>query len=384
MNGIGISQIFSFLKRENRSNSVVYLDTDITTLNADLFYKQLAIESCINLIANCISKCEFLTFENGKEVRKDNYYLFNIRPNQNLSSSEFWRKAIYKLYIENEVLIVQIDNKFYIADSFNVTKFALKDNIYDNVVIDTYNLADTFRESDVFHLKLNNNNIKNLIDGLYIQYAKLIKAGQLSYIKSKTRRGVLNVPTTYPQTLEAQEDLQDIMDNKFKTFFKSENDAVLPLTGGLTYDELGINNKGKSVGEVRDVRSYIDDVFDFVAIAFNVPPALIKNDIADTEQAINNLLMFCINPLAKLISDEINMKFYRKADYLKHTYTKLDTNNIKVTSLKDIAYTLDILTRNGINTVNDNLKLLGKETIKEDWANERYITKNYEKIERSS
>lgn len=287
---------------------------------------------------------------------------------------------MYKLFVDNEVLIVQIDNKFYIADSFNVDEYALKDNIYSNIQIDNYTLKDTFKESDVFHLTLNNNNIKNLIDGLYIGYAKLIKAGQLSYIKSKTRRGVLNVPSTYPQTKEAQDDLTDIMNNRFKTFFQSEKDVVLPLTNGLNYEELGINNKGKSVGEVRDVRSYIDDIFDFVGIAFNVPPQLLKGNVADTEQAINNLLMFCINPLAKLISDEINMKFYRKADYLNRTYTKLDTSRIRVTTLKDIANALDVLTRIGAYTINDSLRALGKETVNKSYANERYMTKNYEKI----
>ncbi|APH24583.1 phage portal protein [Clostridium botulinum] len=349
-------------------------------LEGELFYKQLAIESCINLIANCISRSEFLTFVDGHEVRKENYYLFNVRPNQNLSASEFWKKAIYKLFIENELLIVQIDKKFYIADRFNTTEYALKDNIYTKVVIDNYEISDIFKESDVFHLKLNNSNVKNLIDGLYMGYAKLIKAGQLSYIKSKTRRGVLNVPTSYPQTKDAQEDLDDIMNNRFKTFFQSEKDVILPLTNGLTYDELGINNKGKSVGEVRDVRSYINDIFDFVGIAFNVPPALIKNDIVDTDNAINNLLMFCINPLAKLISNEINMKFYRKDDYLNRTYIKLDTSIIRVTTLKDIANALDILTRIGAYTMNDSLRALGKETINKSYANERYMTKNYEKI----
>ncbi|AEB77640.1 histone H1 [Clostridium botulinum] len=361
-------------------NKTVPMDGQYGDLEGELFYKQLAIESCINLIANCISRSEFLTFEDGKEVRKDNYYLFNVRLNQNLSASEFWKKAVYKLFIENKLLIVQINDNFYIADSFSDDEYALKDNIYKDVVINDYDLKDTFKESDVFHLTLNNSNIKNLIDGLYMGYAKLIKAGQLSYIKSKTRRGVLNVPSTYPQTPDAQDDLTDIMNNRLKTFFQSEKDVVLPLTNGLNYEELGINNKGKSVGEVRDVRSYIDDIFDFVGIAFNVPPSLIKNDIADTEQAINNLLMFCINPLAKLISDEINMKFYRKADYLNRTYTKLDTSRIRVTTLKDIANALDILTRIGAYTIDDSLRALGKETINKPYANERFMTKNYEKI----
>lgn len=275
---------------------------------------------------------------------------------------------------------MQIDNKFYIADSFDTTEYALKDNIYSNIQIDNYTLKDVVKENDVFHLTLNNSNIKNLIDGLYMGYAKLIKAGQLSYIKSKTRRGVLNIDGSYSQTEKAQKDLQNLMDNKFKTFFQSEKDVVLPLNQGLSYNELGLNNKGKSVGEVRDVRSYIDDIFDFVGIAFNVPPQLLKGNVADTEQAINNLLMFCINPLAKLISDEINMKFYRKADYLNRTYTKLDTSRIRVTTLKDIANALDVLTRIGAYTIDDSLIALGKEPVNKDYSKQRYMTKNYEKI----
>lgn len=361
-------------------NKIVALDGEYGSLEGELFYKQLAIESCINLIANTISSAEFLTFEKGKEIRKENYYLFNVKPNQNISSMEFWKKAIYNLFINNELLIVQIENKFYIADSFNINEYALKDNVYDNIQVGNYILSDTFTESEVFHITLNNKNIKNCLDGLYMGYAKLIKAGQLSYIKSKTRRGVLNVPTSYPQTTKAQADLQEIMENKFKTFFQSEKDVVLPLTNGLTYDELGINNKGKSVGEVRDVRSYIDDIFDFVGIAFNVPPQLIKGNIADTDNAINNFLMFCIKPIAKLISDEINMKFYKKSDYLERTYMKLDTSRIRVTTLKDIANALDVLTRIGAYTINDSLRALGKETVNKSYADERYMTKNYEKI----
>lgn len=253
----------------------------------------------------------------------------------------------------------------------------MKDNTYSDVIVDDYPLKDIFKESDVFHLTLNNSNVKRIIDGLYMGYAKLIKAGQLSYIKSKTRRGTLNIDSSFPQTDEAQTDLQDLMDNKFKTFFQSEKDVVLPLNKGLTYTELGINNKGKSVGEVRDVRSYINDIFDFVGIGFNVPPVLIKNDVADTEGAINNLLMFCINPLTKLISDEINMKFYKKSDYLERTYTKMDTSRIRVTTLKDIANALDILTRNGINEVDDNLIALGREPRGGEIGKQRFITKNY-------
>lgn len=378
---MGISGWFLNLFNKNK---IVSLDGECGNVEGELFYKQLAIETCINLIANCVSGCEFLTYEKGEKVRKENYYLFNVKPNQNFSASEFWKKAIYKLFLDNELLIVQINNKLYIADSFNTEEFALKDNIYTKIQVRNYPLKDTLKESEVFHLTLNNSNVKNIIDGLYVGYAKLIKAGQTSYIKSKTRRGVLNIDSSYPQTKQAQDDLADLMNNKFKTFFQSEKDVVLPLQKGLSYDELGLNNKGKSVGEVRDVRSYIDDIFDFVGIGFNVPPQLIKGNVVDTENAVNNLLMFGINPLVKHICDEINMKFYSKEDYLKRTYVKGDTSRVRVTMLKDVANALDVLTRIGVYCVDDSLVTLGMEPIGAEWSKARWMTKNYERIEARS
>ena len=64
--------------------------------------------------------------------------------------------------------------------------------------------------------------------------------------------------------------------------------------------------------EGRDIRAFIDDIFDFVAIAFQVPPQLLKGNVADTDKAVNNFLTFCINPLAELLTDEINRKCMAK------------------------------------------------------------------------
>lgn len=72
---------------------------------------------------------------------------------------------------------------------------------------------------------------------------------------------------------------------------------------------------------------------------------------------------------------------YKKDNYTSRTYVKCDTSNIKVVDLKDIANSLDILTRIGAHSVNDSLRALGRETIDEDWANARWMTKNYARIE---
>ena len=303
-----------------------------------------------------------------------------MEPNQNKSANKFWRDVIYKLVYDNECLVVMVNDMFYIAESFDKREFALKENIYTNVVINDYELNEFFIESNVLHFELHNQKMKTLIDGLYASYGKLISASSKHNLRKRAKRGILNIPGSFGQTEEQQNELQDLLTNRFKKYFEAEGGAVLPLTNDLTYEEAKEQITNNPSQEGRDIRAFIDDVFDFVALAFQIPPQLLKGDVADTEKAVNNFLTFCINPLADLLTDEINRKYYGKKAYLERTYVKLDTSRVKHVDLEKIANALDILVRIGTNTINDNLRILGREEIDEDWANERFFTKNYERI----
>ncbi|NYB73862.1 phage portal protein [Sedimentibacter hydroxybenzoicus DSM 7310] len=367
----------------NLHDGTLPLDAYVGNVVGEVFYKELALQASVNLIANTITRSEFLTYEKGKEVKNDNYYLLNIEPNQNKSASKFWRDVIHKLIYDNECLVIQQDKMFYVADSFNPVKFAFKENIYKNIVVEGYNLKNVYTESQVFHFELHNQRIKTVIDNLCESYSKLIKASSKGYLKGKGKKAKLTIPTNYPQTEKAQEDLKKLLEERFKTFFEAEGDAVLPLTNGLGYEEIGQDNKTQSSSiEGRHIRAFVDDIFDFTAIGLQIPPALLKGNVADTGKAVNDFLTFCINPLAKILSDEINRKLYGKKLYLERTYCKLDTTRIKVVELKDIANALDILTRIGAYCVDDSLRALGMEPLNTEWSKARWMTKNYSPIEK--
>ena len=371
-----------FLGLFNKDTGTLPLDVVVGSIAAEVFYKELAVQSCVNLIANAVARSEFLTFEKGKEIRGENYYLFNVEPNQNKSASKFWRDVIHRLVYDNECLVIQQDGMFYVADSFTVAKFAFKENIYRDIVIDDYQLKNSYLESQVFHFELHDNKIRDVIEGLYQSYAKLITASQQHYKRNNAKRGTLEIPTSYPQTEKAQKDLQDLLNNRIKRFYEAEGGAVLPLSNGMKYEELQSNTVSKGSVEGRDIREFINDVFDFVAIAFQVPPQLIKGNVADTGKAVNNFLTFCVNPLAELLTDEINRKLYGKKAYLERTYVKLDTSRIRAVDITDVAGALDILIRIGAYSVDDCLKLLGLEPLGTEWSQARWMTKNYERIEK--
>ena len=375
--------LWSWFLGQFNTDGTLAIDTITGELAAEVYYKELAVQACVNLIANTVARSEFLTYEKGEATKKDNYYLFNVEPNQNKSASKFWRDVVHRLVYDNECLVIQQNGKFYVADSFVVKKFAFKEYVYSNVVIDEYPLSGSFVESQVFHFELHDEKIRSVIDGLYTSYSKLIAASQKRYKNSVSRRGKLTVPTGYPQTDKAQGDLQDLLNKRFKKFFEADGDAVIPLTNNLAYEELTKDAGTKDNSDNKAVRQYIDDVFNFVAIGFQVPPQLLQGNVADTEKAVNNFLTFCINPLAELLTDEINRKLYGKEKYLARTYVKLDTSRIRAVDVQDVANALDVLVRIGAYCIDDCLKLLGMEPLDTEWSRARFMTKNYSPIEQA-
>ena len=374
--------IIDFLDKIFGGKDEVTLKTCSVDESNDIYYKTLIAEASVNLITKTISRAEFQTFENGKETKKLNYYILNVEANKNKSASLFWRETIEKLLKKGEALILLQDNQMFLADSFTRNEFAFIENTYTNIAIGDYTLSDTKKESEVLYLKDNNSTISNAINGICNDYTKLINSSVKGYQNSKARKGKLKIPTNLPKTLQEEGKLQDHIQTTMADFMDPSKDAVYPETSGFEYTEVAESKGSKSNDSGRETKNFINDVFDFMAISYGIPPSLLKGDTVDTKDAVNNFLTFCINPLAKLITDEINRKMYGYKLYKERTYAKLDTSNIKTVDLKDIANSIDLLNRNGALTNDDILRALGKEPIGGDIGAMRFITRNLEVLDK--
>ena len=58
----------------SKNNNKISLDMYCGELISEILFKELAIQSSVNLISNTVARSEFLTFEKGKENKKENYY----------------------------------------------------------------------------------------------------------------------------------------------------------------------------------------------------------------------------------------------------------------------------------------------------------------------
>lgn len=373
--------LINFVKRAFGANNEITLTTCVTDAENILSYKTLADEASKNLIANTLSRVEFQTFIKGKEYKKDNYYFLNIQANKNQSSTLFWKEVIDKLLREGEALIIMQGEELFLADSFKRKEYAFKENVYSDIKIKDYPLNDIWTESKVLYLKNDSSKMQAALSGIYKEYSKLIQSSNNGYQNSKTRKGKLKIPTNLPKTLQEEGALQKHVRDTMKDFMDPSKNAVYPESNGFEYTEISDAKGSKSNDSGRETRNFIDDIFSFTAISRGIPPSLLKGDTVDTKDAVNNLMMFCINYYAKLVSDEINRKMYSKQDYLDNTYVKLDTTNLKVVDVRDIANSLELLTRTGSNTIDDNLRALGREPIGGDVGKMRFVTKNLDTVE---
>lgn len=344
----------------------------------DLYLRELAFWTCVNKIANAISKCEFKTYYRGVEVKKQEYYLWNVEPNRNQNSVAFLTKLIGKLYRNNEVLVVEVQGQLLVADSFEKTAYAVYDDLFKNVTVGDLTFEKTFYQKEVLYWELNSEDMKKLVNGIYTSYNELLAYASAAYQRSRGSRGILNIDAQAQAADDFSETLQDLMNNYFKRFFTSSN-AVLPLYDGYNYTDIG--SKTYSNESTRDIKAMADDVFDFTARAFSFPPSLAKGDVQDTEKATDELLTFCIDPLAHMLMDEINRKRNGLEGFLRGDHIKIDTTTVKHIDIFDIATPVDKLISSGAFTINHILRILGEPEIEEDWANQHFITKNYSTIQ---
>ena len=341
---------------------------------ADVYYRELAFWSTVNIIANAVSKCEFKTYSGGTEKKGAEYYLWNVEPNNNQNSSGFIHKWIAQLYRHNECLIIEQNGQLLVADSFIRTPYALYDDIFTNVTVGDFSFSRSFNQSEVLYWQLSERDMRKVTAALYASYSKLLAYSMKAYQKSRGTKGVFSYETLPVAGSDQRKAFDDLVNNKFKTFM-STGDAILPLGSGQSYTDIG--SKTYSSESTRDIRAMVDDISDFTTKAFGVPPALLHGDVQGVNEVTDQLLTFCVDPLCCMLEEEINRKRYGISDFLKRNYLQIDTKSIKHIDLLSVSTSVDKLISSGAYSINDIRKLCNDEPINADWANRHMITKNY-------
>lgn len=332
----------------------------------------------INLVSNLLSKCEIQTFEDERPVRKSLWYKLNVLPNKNQSKLEFWRELWARLILAGEVLVIPWRGDLLIADGFSRDDKVVINTLFQNISRQTYSFGNLLMD-EVFYYKLNDPTARFTINSILSGYAKLIGATQSAVIADNGLKGTLDVPAQARGSPTFEKDFQALMNDYFKSFFKADN-AVLPLYNGMKFNPLTL--QAKTVSRTTEYEALFTDAIKRVAQALGVSPALLGGDIAGIKEALDLTLTSCIDPLAQGMSAMLTARNYTDREITGGgKYIRIDTGKIKHIDILESAPHIEKLISSGYSNIDELRAMTGLHETGEKWAQQHWITKNYEKIE---
>lgn len=384
--GSFFKSIFSDTDTENsgtiRYKSISTKDNYVYTVNGEIM--RTALDTAIDYVAAAIGKAEIQTYQNGKYVRGNDWYRWNVKPNLNQSSTDFWHEFVHKLFVAGKVLIVPVGEQLIIADDFSVENKALIPTIFTGITKENYTINGIYNTTNCIYLNRNNStNINKLISGLGSVLDNILEIACEKYYREGGEHGVLTVDT--PPGLNDEEKeayLQDLNDY-FENFFKKKY-AVAFLEEGMDYKSVTTTANAQKTSIVTDIRDITREAYSKIAQAVKVPPALLLGDTANiTSNVVDNMIQYAVMPILDSFLEVANSVMYSPQEYLAGNYLRVDYASIKYLDAIDCAAGIDKLRADGMYNVNELRVKFGEKPVEQDFAEDYIITKNYSNVKES-
>lgn len=362
--------LFNFLEKKISTSEI-----DAVTQNVleQLAFKELALHIGISYIANTLSKCEIKTFENNKEVKGKLYYSLNVSPNPNQNSSQFINKFVEQYYYKGESLIVPNGEHIYCADNFDVDDTnPLKQYQFSNVSFGQHIAKKKYKSSEVFYIKLDNKDVKKLIDSLYMQYGEVISYALSAYKRTNAVKYKMILENYKAGDPAFNKIYNEVLQGQLDSFINKDN-AVFPQYKGIELQEfMYANSKDAS-----DIVSMRKETFEVVAQALKIPLSMMLGNITNMNEIVKVYLSICIDPLADMISEELTRKYYTFEEWQKGYRIEVDTSCINHIDILEVADKVDKAVSSGVANIDEIRNRLGWQALGTEFSTSHFMTKNY-------
>lgn len=347
----------------------------------DFRLRELALNSCINMIANAVGRCDFRTFEHDVEVLGELWYRWNVEPNGNQNSTAFLHKLIYKLCTENEALVISNRARsgrldMLVADSWTADAGDVsRMNEYRDVTIGSTQMKKIFREPDVLHLTLNHLDLQPVLTGLYSAYKRMISVAVSGYEYGAGQHWKVHVDRARQGDTELEATLSKILSEDLKPFLTSPTGALLEHEG-YTFTDVSGSGNGGAKDRLADSRTLFEDVFNMTARAFGIPISLIQGKVEGTKDAQERFLSECIDPICDQLQEELQRKEFTFEQWRSGSFIRVDSSAIRHFDLFENAAAVEKLVGSGAYSINELRRAANQPRIPEKWADAHYMTLN--------
>ena len=352
--------------------------TVVIDIPAELYYKELAVFTASSLISNAISRSEVKTFKEGKPIKDKDYFLLNVSPNKNETSSLFWHRVINKMIREGEALIVETADGFiYCADSFTrKEERPILGDTYESVTVGNFTFEKVFTQDNSYMIRLDDMNVRRLIDGMYDQYGTIMSSAASALKQSNGQKYKLHIEGVKAGDEEFNKEFENYIKKQLKTYLESDT-AVYPEFDGYKLEP----DTSKTAASSADFVSLKKELMSTVASAFHIPESMMTGNITSMKEIVGSFLTFGVDPYADAITEALN-KGVGVDNYIKDNYYKVDTSKIQHQNIFDLAVSCMNLISSGIMCIDEVREELDKAPLNTEWSQKHFITKNFEEIER--
>ena len=374
--------IFDFLVQKSDGTMVSYaevLSYNYAKLNASKF----AMEKCISMIARAVAKSEIILQDKNGMIRDSKYYRLNVKPNDNEAGTEFWQHIVQKMLVcEGECLVVPLNEKYYIAQSWTTDDSVLRPRKYSQVTIETPNgaststlaLTKTFKADDLLHFRhysrrlqeyfvsvanLYDDTVSAAVAACNLEHSpkfKLKYDAQMSFVDRDTGNKLTG---------------KDYAD-KIKNLLNTTELSMIVLPDGVEVEQMKIES-GISASEIETITKAAEMA---CARAFDIPESIYFGTIQDKADATNMFLTYAVDPVVEEINDEMNAKLVGEEDYTRGERITIWTSRFKHIDVLDAANSIDKLRADGF-TLDEIFHMIGYPELGTGFTTTRALTKNY-------
>lgn len=352
-------------------------ETIIGSIEDKLSTRVLAFHLATSYVADTISKCEIKRYSKGELLKDKWYYLLNISPNTNENASQFKTKLIHKLFINGEALIFENNGQLFVADSFSREYSPIKGDRFTNISLENETKSFKRNATEVFYFTLDDGKLKTLIDNMTSDFSEMLKYSMDIYKSTNDEKYKLILDEVKAGDPEFNTLFEDVIKKQLESFINNRK-AVYPQFKGYNLEKLSVGDGKTDSSDIRNIRK---EIFESTFQAFKMPTSMLYGNMTNANEIVSVYVTFRIDPLAKMIGEELTRKAFTMDEILNGTSMDVDTTNVLHTDIFTVADKIDKLIASGVYCVDEMREKLGDSKLNTDFSKQHWMTRNYATIE---
>lgn len=338
-------------------------------------------------VTAAIQRCPVVVYRDGMRAEgTDTGWLWNVSPNPNQSRPEFVAELLDDLLVSRgEALVVPVRSggvhRLYVADGWCAKPVPGAATVYSGISIEgsTEVVPYPMSADEVYHFDIRGvgGGWSQLMEASSSRYDRLADALGTAVEDRNARRWIMHSEAPLTGNDQQAKAVRDQVQSQLMPFVK-HNTGVMPLFKGQSLERAS-NDSGRLSGTgAKDVASVRADMFALVASTFRIPAGMLEGKTAGFDADLTSFLTFAVDPVARLLSDEITRKQCSRLRWRRGDRVEVDTHHVRHADLFEVADKVEKLVGSSINSPNEIRGFTGQDPIDEPWADEYQRTKNHE------